>query len=158
MEDPHRAQAAERVRALNERFSKAVELELAGRRSVAGVEPEIPAWERVMRETHHPDVEFRPMRGFTDSGETHGIDTYVAWVHSYLSVWKEWRSEYLEVEQLDHQVLAHMLVEGRGQSSGVEIGGDLYALIDLRDGLILRIEHHGTREGALRAAARERQT
>jgi hypothetical protein len=63
-----------------------------------------------------------------------------------------WRYELREIQDLDQQLLVHGHMVARGRSSGLEIGGDSYELVDLRDGLIATIEHHGTRAGALRAA------
>jgi SnoaL-like domain len=111
-----------------------------------------PEWERFMCAYHHPDVVFRPLRGFTDVDETHGIDAFIDWLRSYFSVWTDWRYELREIEELDQRLLVHGHMAGRGRGSGLEIGGEIFELVELRDGLIATVEHHGTRAGALRAA------
>jgi hypothetical protein len=117
----------------------------------ARVESGTPAWERFMRAYHHPDVVLRPLRGFADVHETRGIDALLEYLRSYLSAWADFRYELREIEDRGQQLLVHGHMAARGRSSGLEIGGDIYELVELRDGLIATVEHHGTRAGALRA-------
>ena len=136
--DPECEQAIERLRLIYDLQA----------RSESGT----PEWERVTREYFHPDFVFRPLRGFADVDETRGINAFLDWMRSYLSAWVDFKFELYEVECVEHRLLVRARITARGRTSGMELGGDIYELVELQDGLIISLEHHGTRDGALRAA------
>jgi ketosteroid isomerase-like protein len=100
----------------------------------------------------HPDSEARPILGSN-------IGTSVYWGHDGMREWfrdlhQEWETFETHVTQIDergNKVLCTFAVHARGRASGVVIDGELYHLLDMQNGLILRLEAFQDYEAAVKA-------
>ena len=85
-------------------------------------------------------------------GTAHGLDQLLGFLRSYMGAWDEYINELEEVRLLpDGRVLVLLKEVARGRSSGVEMTWSVAALVEIRDGLIVRYEGM-ERDEALRAA------
>ena len=97
----------------------------------------------------HPDVEWStPHPG----GVAHGREELLAFLRSFIGAWAEYRNELEEIRVLqDGRLLVLFNEVGIGRTSGAETRLNPGALVEVRDGLIVRYEGM-ERDEALRAA------
>jgi ketosteroid isomerase-like protein len=96
-----------------------------------------------------PDVEIDD----TDIPESTGADSFYTWLARWNESWETWRIEDLEVRAVgeDRTIsLFKMIVTGKG--SGIELARDDAALVEFRDGKIVRIGYYNDQAQALEAA------
>jgi ketosteroid isomerase-like protein len=109
------------------------------------------AWDRreFGAELFHPDVEwFTPHPG----GTVHGREELLAFLRSFIGAWSEYRNELEEIRVLaDGRLLVLFNEVGLGRSSGARTELNPGALVEIRDGLIVRYQGM-ERDEALRAA------
>jgi ketosteroid isomerase-like protein len=100
----------------------------------------------------HPDAEARPILGANIGTSVYaGHDGLRDW---FLDLHQEWESFGTRVTRIEHRgarALCTIEISARGRASGVVIEGELYHLLELRDGLILRLEAFRDRDAALAA-------
>ena len=109
------------------------------------------AWERreFGIELFHPDVVWSTPHPGAD---VHGREELLAFLKSFMGAWSEYRNELEEIQVLpDGRLLVFFNEVGRGRISGAETTLSPAALVEIRDGLIVRYEGM-EREDALRAA------
>ena len=98
----------------------------------------------------HPDFEVRPTMGASIGGTVYrGHEGARQW---FADVHQEW--ELLEtrmdwIQERGDRVLCAFQVHGRGRASGVVVVGELFHVVDMRDGLIARIDGFQEREAAV---------
>jgi ketosteroid isomerase-like protein len=109
------------------------------------------AWDRreFGAQLFHPDVEWStPHPG----GTVHGRDELLAFLRSFIGAWSEYRNELEEIRVLaDGRLLVLFNEVGLGRSSGARTELNPGALVEIRDGLIVRYQGM-ERDEALRAA------
>src|SRR4051794_17266577 len=97
----------------------------------------------------HEECEYRPVE---ESAAVHGHVALASWVERWFEAWEDAWDEIIEVIASGRVVVAAIRVHGRGRKSGMEISQKLFDVHELRDGQILRISEHLTREQALEVA------
>ncbi len=109
------------------------------------------AWDRGEwgEELFHPDVEWStPHPG----GTVHGREELLAFLRSFIGAWSEYSNELEEIRVLpDGRLLVLFNEVGLGRSSGARTELNPGALVEIRDGLIVRYEGM-ERDEAMRAA------
>ena len=109
------------------------------------------AWDRreFGAELFHPDVDWStPHPG----GKVHGREELLAFLRSFIGAWSEYRNELEEIRVLaDGRLLVLFNEVGLGRSSGARTELNPGALVEIRDGLIVRYQGM-ERDEALRAA------
>jgi ketosteroid isomerase-like protein len=125
---------------------------LAFLREAYAVSPGTPEFEEMARTHYHEDILYLPIKTYTEVDQVHGRAAVLAWLEEYTTYWVDFGLELRTVETLGDLTLVCIHAHGRGRASGAELSGELFQLVDFRDGLICRIEDHLTRDAALRAA------
>lgn len=98
------------------------------------------------------DVDYYPVRKFSDGHPCHGSEEFSQLLVRWLEAWSrlEWAVEDL-IEVGDDRVLASARLRAEGRGSGVKLEGDIYQCLWLRHGRLFRVEDHLTLSGALHA-------
>jgi ketosteroid isomerase-like protein len=115
------------------------------------------AWSRrdidALLEVVHPDdAEARPILGANVGTDVyHGHDGLRQWFKDLHQEWESFQTRVTRIEERGDRALCTIDVHARGRASGVVIEGELYHLIQIRDGLILRLEAFRDRDEAVRA-------
>jgi ketosteroid isomerase-like protein len=114
------------------------------------------AWSRrdidALLEVVHPDAEARPILGANIGISVYrGREGLREWFRDLHQEWEQFQTRVTQIEARDDRALLTIQIQARGRASGVVIEGDLYHLVELRDGLILRLEAFRDRDGALKA-------
>jgi hypothetical protein len=103
-----------------------------------------------------PDVDFYPVRKFTESRPCHGRDQLAGFFQSF---WEGFAVTEFGLEEVvpvgDDRVFSRGPLRAEGAGSGIAIEGDLYTCHWLRHGRFIRIENHLTLSGALHAVGLE---
>jgi ketosteroid isomerase-like protein len=100
----------------------------------------------------HPEAEARPILGANLGVSVyHGRDGLRDWFKDLHQEWETFETRVTHIEDRGERALCTIRIHARGRASGVVIDGDLYHLLELRDGLISRLEAFRDRDGALRA-------
>jgi ketosteroid isomerase-like protein len=118
--------------------------------------PAYEAWSRrdieALLEHVHPDAEARPILGANIGASVyHGYDGLRQWFKDLHQEWDSFQTRVTRIDERGERALLTIDVHARGRASGVVIDGELYHLVELRDGLILRLEAFRDREAALKA-------
>ena len=102
------------------------------------------------------DVDYYPVRKFSDARPCHGLDEFSEWLAGWGEAWSrlEWDVHEL-IEVGDDRVLVCASLRSEGRGSGMKLEGDLYQCVWLRHGRLLRIEDHLTLRGAIHALGLE---
>ena len=113
------------------------------------------AWSRrdveALLEVVHPDAEARPILGANIGASVyHGHDGLRAWFNDLHQEWESFQTRVTRIDERGDRVLCTIDVHARGRASGVVIEGEMYHLVELRDGLILRLEAFMDRAEAMR--------
>jgi ketosteroid isomerase-like protein len=67
----------------------------------------------------------------------------------WMENWEEYRSEPVELTEVDDAILVRAHQTGKGRLSGIEIDQDLFVLLRLRDGKFVEYGIYNSREDAL---------
>jgi ketosteroid isomerase-like protein len=114
------------------------------------------AWSRrdidALLEVVHPEAEARPILGANIGISVYrGREGLRDWFKDLHQEWEQFQTRVTQIDARDDRALLTIQIHARGRASGVVIEGDLYHVVELRDGLILRLEAFGDRDGALKA-------
>jgi ketosteroid isomerase-like protein len=109
-------------------------------------------WDR-MAELVDPDVE-QPgtVGGLEERQLAHGLSEIRQLYERDEEAWREYRIEPEKLIDAGDQVVVFHREYQRGKSSGIELVSETAAVIDLRDGRIVRIQGYMDRTAALSAA------
>jgi ketosteroid isomerase-like protein len=100
----------------------------------------------------HPDAEARPILGANIGTSVYiGHDGLRDWFLDLHQEWERFETRVTRIEHRGARALCTLDINARGRASGVVIEGELYHLLELRDGLILRLEAFRDRDAALEA-------
>ena len=121
----------------------------------ATIHPAYEAWSRrdveALLERVHPDAEARPILGANVGTDVYrGHDGLRRWFKDLHQEWETFQTRVTRIEERGDRALCTIEVHARGRASGVVIDGELYHLVELRDGLILRLEAFRDRADAMR--------
>ena len=117
------------------------------------------AWSRrdidALLEVVHPDAEARPILGANIGISVYrGREGLREWFRDLHQEWETFPTRVTQIDaraERDERALLTVEVHARGRASGVVIEGDLYHLVEIRDGLILRLEAFRDRDSAVKA-------
>jgi ketosteroid isomerase-like protein len=114
------------------------------------------AWSRrdidALLEVVHPDAEARPILGANIGASVYrGRDGLRQWFKDLHQEWETFQTRVTRIDERGDRALLTIDVHARGRASGVVIEGDLYHVVEIRDGLILRLEAFRDRPEAMRA-------
>jgi ketosteroid isomerase-like protein len=100
----------------------------------------------------HPDAEARPILGSNIGTDVyHGHDGLRQWFKDLHQEWETFETRVTRIDERGDRALCTFAVHARGRVSGVVIDGALYHLLDMRDGLILRLEAFQDQDAAMKA-------
>ena len=114
------------------------------------------AWSRrdidALLEVVHPEAEARPILGANIGISVYrGREGLRDWFKDLHQEWEQFQTRVTQIDARDDRSLLTIQIHARGRASGVVIEGDLYHVVELRYGLILRLEAFQDRDGALKA-------
>jgi ketosteroid isomerase-like protein len=114
------------------------------------------AWSRrdidALLEVVHPDAEARPILGANIGASVYrGRDGLREWFRDLHQEWETFQTRVTRIEERGERALLTIDVHARGRASGVVIQGDLYHVVELRDGMILRLEAFRDKDAAMQA-------
>jgi ketosteroid isomerase-like protein len=114
------------------------------------------AWSRrdidALLDVVHPDAEARPILGANIGASVYrGRDGLREWFMDLHQEWERFQTRVIRIEERGERALLTIDVHARGRASGVVIEGELYHLVEIRGGQILRLEAFQDRDAALRA-------
>ena len=114
------------------------------------------AWSRrdidALLEVVHPEAEARPILGANIGVSVYrGEDGMREWFRDLHQEWDQFQTRVVEIEASDERALLTVEIHARGRASGAVIEGDLYHLVEVRDGLIVRLEAFRDRDTAVKA-------
>jgi ketosteroid isomerase-like protein len=98
----------------------------------------------------HPEIEWYPIE--ENRTPTRGIEAALWNRNQWLDTWDEHELDLEEVIEDGDDVVAHVHIKARGQSSGVEADVRFFAQFKVRDGKVAYIYDHEDRAGAIEAA------
>jgi ketosteroid isomerase-like protein len=100
----------------------------------------------------HPDAEARPILGANiGTSVYHGHDGLRDWFLDLHQEWETFETRVVRIEERGDRALLTLDIHACGRASGVVIEGELYHLVEIRDGLILRLEAFRDRDAAVTA-------
>jgi ketosteroid isomerase-like protein len=103
-------------------------------------------------EVVHPDAEARPILGANIGASVyHGREGLREWFRDLHQEWESFQTRVTRIDERGDRALLTVDVHARGRASGVVIDGDLYHLVEMRDGMILRLEAFRDRDAAVQA-------
>jgi ketosteroid isomerase-like protein len=114
------------------------------------------AWSRrdvdALIEVVHPDAEARPILGANIGASVYrGREGLREWFRDLHQEWETFQTRVTKIDERGDRAVLTIDIHARGRASGVVIDGDLYHLVELRDGMILRLEAFQDKEAAMRA-------
>jgi ketosteroid isomerase-like protein len=114
------------------------------------------AWSRrdieALLEVVHPEAVARPILGANIGVSVYrGQEGLREWFTDLHQEWEQFQTRVVKIEARDDRALLTIEIHARGRASGVVIDGDLYHLVELRDGLIMRLEAFRDRDTAVKA-------
>jgi len=114
------------------------------------------AWSRrdvdALLEVVHPDAVARPILGANLGVSVyHGRDGLREWFRDLHQEWEAFETRVTRIDERGPCALLTIDVHARGRASGVAIDGELYHLVELGDGMILRLEAFRDRDAAMAA-------
>jgi ketosteroid isomerase-like protein len=105
--------------------------------------------ERIV-ELVHPDCVARPILGANlESNVYVGRDGARDWFQDLHQEWVTFESNVVSIEERGDRALCTFRIHARGRASGVVIDGELYHVIELRDGMIIRLDAFRERADAV---------
>jgi ketosteroid isomerase-like protein len=113
------------------------------------------AWSRrdidALLEVVHPEAEARPILGANIGISVYrGREGLREWFRDLHQEWETFQTRVVQIDARDDRALLTVQVNARGRASGVVIEGDLYHVVEIRDGLILRLEAFRDRDTAVK--------
>lgn len=106
-----------------------------------------------------PDGDYYPVRKFPESRPCHGLSEIAGFLVQFHEAWSHLEWEMQEVIEIgEDRVLVCGVMRGEGHVSGMNLGGDVFVCMWLRNGRLLRVEDHLTLSGALHAFGLEAET
>lgn len=97
----------------------------------------------------HPEIEFERVDVGLPSGRWHGKDQMAGAVRDWLNPWERFEMVAKSYNELDpDRVLVFAHQGGRGKRSGLETGGDLACLFEVRSGRVSRLALYSSVERA----------
>jgi ketosteroid isomerase-like protein len=114
------------------------------------------AWSRrdidSLLELVHPDAVARPILGANIGVSVYyGRDGLQEWFRDLHQEWEAFETRVVRIDEFGGSALLTIDVHARGRASGVVIEGELYHLVELRDGMIMRLEAFQDRDAAMAA-------
>jgi ketosteroid isomerase-like protein len=114
------------------------------------------AWTRrdieALLEISHEDAEALPILGANIGASVYrGKDGLRDWFRDLTQEWERFETRVTRIDERGDRALCTFNIYARGRASGVVIEGEMYHLIDVRDGLIQRLEAFRDRDDALHA-------
>ena len=114
------------------------------------------AWSRrdidALVELVHPDAVARPILGANIGASVYrGRDGLREWFRDLHQEWEAFETRVIRIDEQGESAVLTIDVHARGRASGVVIEGELYHLVELRDGLIMRLEAFQERDAAMAA-------
>jgi ketosteroid isomerase-like protein len=103
------------------------------------------AWSRrdvdALLEVVHPESEARPILGANIGTSLYrGREGLREWFHDLHQEWETFETTVTRIEEQGDRALLTVQVHARGRASGVVIDDALYHLVEVRDGMIRRLE------------------
>ena len=100
----------------------------------------------------HAESEARPILGANiGTGVYRGHDGLRDWMRDLHGEWETFETRVTGVEERDERSLCTIQVRARGRASGAAIEGEMYHLLEFREGLIRRLEAFLDRDAAVQA-------
>jgi ketosteroid isomerase-like protein len=114
------------------------------------------AWSRrdidALLEVVHPEAEARPILGANIGVSVyHGRDGLREWFRDLHQEWEAFETRVTHIEYRGERAVCTIQIHARGRASGVVIDSELYHLLELRDGLIRRLEAFDDGAAAMKA-------
>jgi ketosteroid isomerase-like protein len=114
------------------------------------------AWSRrdvdALLDAVHPDAEARPILGANIGASVYrGHEGLREWFRDLHQEWETFHTRVTRIDERGDRALLTIDVKARGRASGIVIEGDLYHVVELRDGLILRLDAYRDRDAAMQA-------
>jgi ketosteroid isomerase-like protein len=114
------------------------------------------AWSRrdveALVDVVHPDAEARPILGANIGVSVYrGREGLREWFTDLHQEWETFQTRVTRIDECGDRAVLTIDVHARGRASGVVIDGDLYHLVELRDGMILRLEAFRDKDAAMQA-------
>ena len=114
------------------------------------------AWSRrdieALLELVHPDAVARPILGANIGVSVyHGRDGLREWFRDLHQEWEAFETRVKRIDEQGGSALLTIDVHARGRASGVVIDDALYHLVEVRDGMIQRLEAFQDRGDAMAA-------
>jgi ketosteroid isomerase-like protein len=122
------------------------------------IERAYEAWTRrdldVLVSLTHSESEARPILGANiGTGVYRGHEGLRDWMHDLHGEWEAFETRVTGIEESGGRTLCTIHVRARGRASGAAIEGEMYHLLEFRDGLIWRLEAFLDRNTAMQALA-----
>ena len=103
-------------------------------------------------EVVHDESEARPILGANIGTSVYrGKEGLRDWFLDLHQEWERFESRVTAVEERGNRALCTLQIHARGRASGIAIDGELYHLLEFRDGLIVRLEAFQDRDAAVKA-------
>jgi ketosteroid isomerase-like protein len=97
----------------------------------------------------HPDAEARPILGANiGTSVYHGRQGLRDWFRDLHQEWETFETRVVRIEERGDRALLTIQIHARGRASGVVIDGEMFHLVEIRDGMILRLEAFMDRDDA----------
>jgi uncharacterized protein len=105
-----------------------------------------------MLELVDPSVVFTPLPDTPDVQSFHGHEGLLQGMAQSIGIWDDFSVELREMRDFDDHVLTAYRWWGRGKGSGIQVEEDIYALMTLRGGKLVRWQFFPSEQQALDAA------
>jgi ketosteroid isomerase-like protein len=114
------------------------------------------AWSRrdveALLEVVHPDSEARPILGANIGTSVYrGREGLREWFHDLHQEWETFETTVARIDEQGDCAVLTVQVHARGRASGVVIDDALYHLVEVRDGMIQRLEAFQDKDDAMAA-------
>jgi ketosteroid isomerase-like protein len=114
------------------------------------------AWSRrdvdALIDVVHPDAVARPILGANIGVSVYrGREGLRDWFRDLHQEWETFQTRVTRIDERGDRAVLTIDIHARGRASGVVIDGDLYHLVELRDGMILRLEAFRDKDVAMQA-------
>ena len=114
------------------------------------------AWSRrdveALLEAVHEDSEARPILGANIGASVYrGKEGLREWFRDLHQEWEAFETRVVRIDRRGDRALCTLHIHACGRASGVEIDTEMYHLLELRDGLIARLEAFMDRDAAMTA-------
>jgi ketosteroid isomerase-like protein len=116
------------------------------------------AWSRrdveALLEVVHEDSEARPILGANIGASVYrGREGLRDWFLDLHQEWEAFETHVVGIDERGEHALCTLQIHARGRASGIVIDQEMYHLLELRDGMIARLEAFMDRDAAISALA-----